>query len=155
MKDAGAYFQAFSRGHEAKAVASGFQSYLQAFYKHAGAGVEWNAAIPQDARAGRLDELVGNQLQDESHRRVIDCEGFAYLSDRLLGGIKNADGSGRFEVEYASRPGHVIAGVTEPTTKQIFVVNNDEVSEPEATRDPHQRIAKALCGENLNVFGMA
>lgn len=144
MKDAGAYFQAFSRGHEAKAVASEFQSYLQAFYKHAGAGVEWNAAIPQDARAGRLDELVGNQLQDESHRRVIDCEG-----------IKNADGSGRFEVEYASRPGHVIAGVTEPTTKQIFVVNNDEVSEPEATRDPHQRIAKALCGENLNVFGMA
>jgi cell wall-associated NlpC family hydrolase len=155
MKDAGAYFQAFSKGHDAKAVASEFQSYLQAFYKHAGEGVEWNAAIPQDARAGRLDELVGSQLQDESKRRVIDCEGFVYLSDRLLGGIENPDGSRRFQVEYATRPGHVIAGITEPATKQVFVVNNDKVSQPEFARDTHERIARALCGENMNIFGIS
>lgn len=158
MKDAGAYFQAYSKGHDAKAVASEFQSYLQAFYKHSGSGVEWNRSIPQDARAGRLDELLGPQLQDEAHRRVVDCEGFAYLSDRLLGGIQNADGSRRFQVEYATRPGHVIAAVTEPATKQFFVVNNENVSEPEArgsTADQHERIARVLCGTDENVVGIS
>lgn len=150
MKDVGAYFQAFSQGKDAKEVSSEFQSYLQAFYRHAGKGVDWNRKIPQDERAARLDELFNGQQGDEAHRRVIDCEGFAWLSARVLGGVTNGDGSKRFQVDYASTPTHVIAAVTEPSTGQLFTVNNDKVGSPAAggtERARQQRIVKELCGK--------
>lgn len=155
MNDVGAYFQSYAAKHDAEGVAREFQAYLQAFYKHSGVDVEWSKAIPPDARAGRLDELLGAQLQDESRRRVIDCEGFAYLSARVLGGIQKPDGQPRFKVEYATRPGHVIAGVTESGTKKAFVVNNDKVSQPASASDPHTHFAQALCGDTLNIIGIS
>lgn len=158
IADASAYFQTFARGRDATAVSKEFGAYLKANFKHSGDGAEWSAKIPQDERAGRLDELLKGQFADDAGRSVIDCEGFAYLSDRLLGGIKNADGSNRFVVEYATRPGHVITGVSEPGTDALFTVNNENVSQPAqapSQRERYAQIAKELCGKYLNVIGIS
>lgn len=149
MADAGEYFKAFATGKDSGAVAREYGEYLKAFYKHVGAGVEWTKSIPQDERASRLDELLDDQPLDSSFRRVVDCEGFAYLTDRLLGGITNSDGTQRFAVQYATRPGHVITGVLENGSKQLFTVNNDAVSAPAVAKSAHEqqeRIARELCG---------
>ncbi|MBL8911773.1 MAG: hypothetical protein JNM17_13860 [Archangium sp.] len=158
ISDASAYFQAFAKGKDAGAVSKEFGAYLKAGFKHSGEGTEWSAKIPSDERAGRLEELFAGQFSDDAGRRVIDCEGFAYLSDRLLGGIKNADGSNRFVVEYATKPGHVITGVSEPTTNALFTVNNDNVSKPvpaESQRSRREAIARELCGAAPNVIGIS
>ncbi len=160
LADASAYFQAFANGKDAAAVSQEYAGYLRTRYVHAGGGggVEWNRKIPQDARAGRLEELLDGQLTDEVGRRVVDCEGFAYLTDRLLGGIKNADGTNRFSVEYASKQSHVITAVTEPATKRLFMVNNEKVTPvtvPAGERDRQTKIAREVCGnDDVNFVGI-
>jgi hypothetical protein len=158
MTDAAAYFQAFAAGRDASAVAQEFGAYLDAGFAHVGQGVEWNPAIAPDARGARLDEVLSRQQSDEAGRRLIDCEGYAYLADGLLGGIKNADGSSRFTVEYASKPGHVVAAVTEAATSSVFVVNNQRVSKPQTygfEGDRKAQVARALCGDAPGVLGIS
>lgn len=154
MKDVGAYFQAFAKGKDTTAVSHEFAAYLQAWYRHVGEGVKWNPKIPQDERPARLDELFDGQLADEAHRRVIDCEGFAWLAARVLGGVTKDDGSKRFQVEYASTPTHIIAAVTEPATGQLFTVNNEKVGLPAAgtALARQERIAQEVCGKYPNLL---
>ncbi|MEW5740860.1 MAG: hypothetical protein AB1938_18215 [Myxococcota bacterium] len=158
MEDVGAYLRAFSKGRDASAVAHAYGEYLAAFYKHAGEGVEWTSAIPSDERAARLDELFDGQPFDDAGRRIVDCEGFAYLTHRLLGGITTADGARRFEVQYATRPGHVITGVLEVGSQQLFTVNNEAVSKPAVTKSvlaQQELIARELCGKYPNIIAIA
>jgi hypothetical protein len=156
--DARAYFQAFANTHTNAQVASEYQGYLQCSFKHSGDGVEWTRAIPQDERGRRLGELLRGQVSDASGRAIIDCEGFSYLTEHILGGLKDAQGDARFNVLYATRQGHVITGVVAPGTGELFTVNNDKVAAPKPVKtedDVVNVIGKELMGGDPGIFGVS
>ncbi len=158
LGEARAFFDAFSKGKPNEKVAAQYQGYLQAFFKHAGEGVEWTKAIPLDERGERISELLDGQPADEAGRTIVDCEGYAYLTAHLLGGVKNASGEPRFDVLYASRPGHVIAGVYDPKTTQLFTVNNDTVGAPTSTHgqaDIQRVIGQSLVTAGPQIIGIS
>ena len=126
VEDAKAYFQKFSQGKNTDEVRKEFDSYLKNFYAHSGNGVDWNAAVPEKDRPARFGELLANQPTDKSGRKLVDCEGYCYLTGAILGGVKGADGKPRFDVRYVQQPGHIIAAVRDRAPKgQSFTVNND------------------------------
>lgn len=109
--DARAYFTSFSRGRSTDEVRGEYQQYMQNFYAHAGSGVDWSPSIPPDDRPGRVRELFSDQPRDAAGRRIIDCEGYTYLTQHVLGGARDESGQSRFEFLHAGQPGHVVAGV--------------------------------------------
>jgi hypothetical protein len=113
--------------------------------------VTWSAAVPLDARPARVDELIAGQPSDAAGRRLIDCECYAYLADRVFS-------SGRFEVLYVQRPGHVTAMVTDRTTQAILGVDNDDVSDLGKAETLRQRIdaaGKLIAGNTYAIFFVA
>lgn len=114
--DAKQYFDQFSKKASTEEVQKELGSYLSSFYAHSGEGASWTK-IPEDGRSKELDTLFADQPLDASGRKLIDCEGFAYLAGGLLD-------EKRFDVRYLQRPGHIIAGVIDKKTDQLFTVNN-------------------------------
>lgn len=156
VADARAYFEHLGRQAPTAEVASELQHYLRAFFKHPGENVTWPREIPQDERGQRVGELLDGNLTDDAGRMIIDCEGFAYVTDHLLRGVKDANGKERFDVQYATRPGHVITGVIEAGAHQAFTVNNDTVGAPVDTNkhDVLNVIAHELAGATPNVLSI-
>lgn len=95
-----AYFQAFSKGKSTDEVRKEFGEYLTNFYKHPGekGTLDWSASVPVKDRPGKLDTLLSAQPTDKAGRKIVDCEGFAYLTAAVLGDVKGANGKPRFDV---------------------------------------------------------
>lgn len=157
VDDARAYFSHLGREAPTAEVSGELQRYLRAYFKHAGEGVTWPDAIPPDERGRRVGELLDGHPSDDAGRKIVDREGFAYLTEHLLRGVKDANGKERFHVQYATRPGHVISGVVDASSRQVFTVNNDSVSAPIDARkhDVRAVIARELAGDGPTLISIA
>ncbi|GMU62192.1 MAG: hypothetical protein AMXMBFR34_39550 [Myxococcaceae bacterium] len=156
VSDARAYFEHLGQKAPTAEVAGELQRYLRSFFKHSGEEVEWPARISSDERGQRVGELLDGQPADDAGRRIIDCEAFAYLTDNLLRGVKDAQGQERFQVLYATNPDHVITAVVEARANQAFTVNNADVSAPVDTRKQSapEVIGRVLAGGTPNLIGI-
>ncbi|MBM4781762.1 MAG: hypothetical protein GQE15_29130 [Archangiaceae bacterium] len=142
-----AYFQAFSKGKSTDDVRKEFGEYLTNFYKHPGekGTLDWSPSVAVKDRPGKLDTLLAAQPTDKAGRKIVDCEGFAYLTAAVLGDVKSANGKPRFDVYMvggnaakkdgekadpnALGSGHEIAMVFDNDSKpsgRRFNVNNNE-----------------------------
>jgi hypothetical protein len=133
MTDMKKYFQKFSEGKSTDAVRAELGDYLHNFYAHASdgtkGGVDWNPKIPAKDRPAKMGELLGNQPTDKSGRKIVDCEGFTYLTGAILGGVKNKDNSPRFDIYYVKDPNHEKAVVFDTKgDKKGFDVDNDKTT---------------------------
>lgn len=133
------YFQQFGRTHDTAAVRDEYSSWLRTHFAHAGGGVDWDPSVDVDRRPAQVGQLLASQPIDGEGRRVIDCEGFTYLNERVLGGVTDAQGRQRFAVVHGGRPGHVLDAVVDRGTGQGFVVNNEAVSPLHPTLDETRR----------------
>lgn len=119
--DAREYFAHFAKDHSTAEVRDELGAYLNAFYKHTGSGVSWEG-IAEDDRSSKLDELFSGLPRDGAGRKLVDCEGFAYLTGGLLD-------RRRFDVNFVQRPGHIITAVVDRQSRDVFTVNNQTVKE--------------------------
>lgn len=127
LDDAQAYLQQYSRGHSTDQVRQEYGAYLHNFYAHAGQGVTWDAATPVADRPAAMQGWLREQPSTSDGRRIIDCEGFIYLNQRLLPTLQTRDGARRFDVVHGGNPGHVISIASDRATHQGFTLNNDDV----------------------------
>lgn len=158
MKDVQAYFKEFAKGKDAAAVSKELGAYMKNFYAHAGekGSVTWSEKIARKDRAANAELLLSNQPTDKAGRKIINCEGFAFLAAAALRDVKTADGKPRFDVHSyggaslqpgtADNSGHEIAYVFDNTSKPkgaCFVVNNDTVAMDAKAHDtPEKRAAR-------------
>ncbi len=124
------YFQKFSEGKSTDQVRQEYETYLTNHYQHPGAV---NFAGAADGRLGKIDELIKNQPSDANGRKLTDCEGYAYLTKAILGGIKEkGTDKPRFDVTFGGNGSHVVAGVFDRgKTKGAdgsFAVNNNKTA---------------------------
>jgi hypothetical protein len=157
VDDARDYFAAYAKGKSTDQVRTEYQSYLQNFYVHTGEGVDWDPKVAQKDRPKDLQQLLSRQPETADGRTLVDCEGFSYLTDHVLGGVTNPDGSKRFDVAYVASTDHMIAGVFDRNAKGGgFVVNNSNTAPlggpldtPVARADA---LAKQMSGRQYDVL---
>jgi hypothetical protein len=122
------YFQTLAdRGASPKEIQSEYQQYLKTFYRHPG-GVNWEPKLdPKDSAA--LGRSIEQQPVARDGKRLVDCEGFAALTENVMGGIKKKDGSAMFETKCAANNAHIVCGVYPKggDPRDGFVVDNDQV----------------------------
>ncbi|MBK8011621.1 MAG: hypothetical protein IPK13_09730 [Deltaproteobacteria bacterium] len=147
LTDARAYFQEYARGHSVDQVRQTYGQYLDTFYAHPGSGVDWEPSRHEDDRAAHLQGMLDQQPTDDAGRRITDCEGFAYLTENILGDVRREDGSHRFDVRYASRPGHIIAGAFDRESGEGFTVNNASTEMVEGPAADERSRTRAMAGE--------
>ncbi|MEZ0312521.1 MAG: hypothetical protein ACAI38_12160 [Myxococcota bacterium] len=120
------YLQAFRAQQEARGLDAGvvdghvldaYQRYLQAFFVHHGNGVDY-AGTPAE-RVERLPELIAAMRTGSLDRRMLDCEGFHYLSQRVLRPLG-------YQTETVALPSHV-ATFVQGREGASFVVDNQRV----------------------------
>lgn len=128
MDHARDYFQHYAQGRGTEEVRGEYQRYLQNFYNHAGQGVTWDPAIRPNDRPGRMTDMLRDQPRDGAGRTIVDCEGYTYMNQAILGGVRRDDGSPRFDIVQAGRASHVTSGVLDRGTGQGFAVNNDQAT---------------------------
>jgi hypothetical protein len=136
VKSARAYFQTLAdRGASQAEIKSEYDQYLKTFYRHPG-GVDWNPKLdPKD-----VDARFAQQPVAKDGKRLIDCEGYAALTENVLGGIKK-NGQPMFEIQHSASSGHVVAGVFPRggDPRDGFVVDNTNVRDlrpdPRMNRD--------------------
>ncbi len=121
--DVTAYFDKFAKGKSTGQVRGEYEKYLKNFYVHSGEGVTWNN-VPADQRPAKLQDVMEGQPKDAAGRKLIDCEGYTYLTDRILGSVKDGKGNKRFDVQYAGKDTHVISSVVDKGSREAFLVNN-------------------------------
>lgn len=95
-----AYFQAFSKGKSTDEVRKELGEYFTNFYKHPGerGRVDWSESVARKDRPDNFASLLSTQPTDKAGRKIVDCEGFVYLTAAILGEVKGANGKPRFEV---------------------------------------------------------
>ena len=159
VEDARAYFDAFSKGKSTDAVRTEYQGYLKAFYEHPGEGTDWPESVRQNDRPGQMTQLMKECPNDASGRKMVDCEGFTYLTGAIMGGVKDDKGQPRFDILYAERPGHVVSGVFEHGSNKGFGVNNNDThlfDKPVGTSVERATAMGSVIAPNApNVIGIA
>jgi hypothetical protein len=126
LKAAQNYFQTLAnRGASPENIKKEYAEYLKTFYKHPG-GVTWDPKLDPK----NLDSAFGQQPIGKDGKRLIDCEGYAALTEHMLAGIKK-DGKPMFEIQHGAGPGHVLTGVFPygGDPRKGFIVNNDQVQD--------------------------
>ena len=101
--------------------------YSTNFYVHSGGGVKWGAG--KDL-ANNLDPAFKDQPSLKDGRKIIDCEGYAAMTEKMLGGIQDpATKKPMFELEHVKSPDHTMVGVFRAgdPSHSGFTVNNNEV----------------------------
>jgi hypothetical protein len=102
------YFQTMADGGASTSdIRREYDSYLKTFYRHPG-GVDWSP--PLDPKSSDFGDRIAAQPVAKDGRRLIDCEGFAALSENVLGGIRK-NGQPMFDVKLASTSSHITCGV--------------------------------------------
>lgn len=102
-----AYFQQLAKDGMAPAeIQKEYKNYLDTFYKHPG-GVEWSPPIT----AQNVNERFADQPVGRDGKKLIDCEGYAALTENVLGDLKSPTGDKMFDVKQASNGAHVFTGV--------------------------------------------
>lgn len=158
MADAQAYFQSYAQGHSTDDVRQEYQRYLESSFVHTGRGVEWTDRVAEDDRPAHMTELLASQPRDDAGRALVDCEGYTYMTEAILGGITDDEsGQRRFDVLYASRPGHIVAGVFDRVGGQGFTVNNDDtelLSQQVVSGQARvQALGEEIAGNTYDVIG--
>jgi hypothetical protein len=157
VDDARDYFNAYAKGKTTDQVRTEYQSYLKNFYVHTGDGVDWDPKIDPKDRPAQLQSMLNQQDQTKDGRTLVDCEGFSYLTDHILGGVSNPDGSKRFDVTYARNSEHVITGVFDRGGGLGFTVNNSNTTllavRPNDPAAENNAIASQLAGSAYEVLG--
>jgi hypothetical protein len=149
IEDTKAYFRTLAKDGSTDELRDEYQKHLKAFYAHSGQGVEWDKSVALEDRPKEVAKLFDGQPVDASGRKIIDCEGYAYLTGQVFGDL------GRYDVLYAEKPGHIISGAFDRDGGG-FTVNNDDVKKvPKgASRTSAGRfdaMAAAIAGGHYNV----
>jgi hypothetical protein len=144
MADAKLYFQKLSDQNPgkdgAKVVAEKFNEYQKNFFVHPG-GVKWDSNVPINERPGRMNELLSSTHSDNAGRKMIDCEGYMYLTNSVFKDITGPNGKPRFEVMNGGDGNHVISSIHDRSAKAAYLFNNDEmknISGESALRGPRR-----------------
>lgn len=127
LDQAQAYLQQYSRGHSTDQVRQEYGSYLGNFYAHAGQGVTWNATAPVNDRPAMMSRWLPEQPSTSDGRRLIDCEGFIYLNQRILPTLQDERGQQRFNLIHGGNQAHVISVAEDRRTREGFTINNERV----------------------------
>ena len=120
------YFQALAnRGASPEQVKDEYGKYLKTFYRHPG-GVSWDPKLDPK----NLDSQFKDQPLAKDGKRLIDCEGYAAMTQSVLGGLKK-DGKPMFDIQHGAGPGHVFTGVFPHggDPRKGFVVSNDQIQD--------------------------
>ena len=64
---------------------------MKNFYVHPGS-VRWDDAVAKNDRPGKFNELLKNQPTDDAGRKMVNCEGYMYMTKDILGGINQPPG---------------------------------------------------------------
>jgi len=113
---------------ETKKLQTALGDYLSAYYKHAGQGVDWGAG---KGLADNMEKAFADQPKLKDGRVVIDCEGFAALTQNLIKDIKDPKTKQpMFEMMQGATPNHAIVGVFRKGApfQEPFMVSNDRVT---------------------------
>jgi hypothetical protein len=134
--DAKQYFQAMAdKGASPEQIKAEYGKYASTFYKSA--GVDWKGKSGVGTDVGldpdTLDEQFAQQPITADGKRLIDCEGFAVMGERVLGGLRK-NGQPMFDVVHGGNASHTIAGVFPHGGDQRrgFIIDNDRVETPNA-----------------------
>lgn len=112
------YFDAISaEGKPTSEIQGEFKQHLDTFYVSANKA-SWDVKGADALDPAKLNGALKNGNHDLTGRTAIDCEAHTYLTGAIFG--KNP----RFDVAYASDPGHISAVVVEKGTKNGFSVNS-------------------------------
>lgn len=112
------YFDALSaEGKPTSELQGELKQYLDTFYVTANKA-SWGVQGADAVDPAKLGGALKNGNHDLAGRTAIDCEAHTYLTGAIFG--KNP----RFDVVYASDPGHISAVVVEKGTKNGFSVNS-------------------------------
>lgn len=117
-------------------------NYLTNFYVHAGQGVDWGAG---KNLANNLEKSLADQPKLKDGRTVIDCEGFAAITERLLAPVKDPAGKPMFEIMQGATPNHAIVGVFragDPFKAPFMVSNNSVTTIPQDTVDSGKKLSR-------------
>ncbi len=132
---------------------------MEAFFVHSGQGVTWDETVSENDRPDQLTGLLASQPKDDSGRTLVDCEGYCYMTDTLLGGITDESGANRFDVAYVSRPGHVISAAFDRTSGEAFSVNDDNTAMLSGDLTTNQgrtrALGEAIASDHYNVISTA
>ena len=129
VKAARTYFKTLAaNGASQKHIQKEFQDYQKTFYKHAG-GVNWNGTAEKGGKLDpkKLDESFKDQPIAVDGKRLIDCEGYAAMTENILGDLKQKNGKKMFDIKHGQSPEHVVTGVFPHggDPRDGFVVDND------------------------------
>lgn len=121
-----AYFQGMAdKGATPAELKREYGQYLQTFYKHPGGGVDWKPALDPKTIGARVQE----QPLAKDGKRLVDCEGFAALTENIMGGVKAKNGQPMFDIQHSATSSHVVCGVFPrgADKREGFVVDNTQV----------------------------
>jgi hypothetical protein len=104
------------------------RNYATAYYNHTGNDIEW--------RGARLQNGIDAVPVDKDGRKYLDCEGFARLSQKILGEDKVKAYSVR--VNSPDRRDHAVGIYQEGN--QTYVISNNEITKVQAQATPDATI---------------
>jgi len=137
------YFKALGKSEPKlsnRALGNEFQRYVKAFYHHEGRDIVYRSKQKPDGKGGQYEakapeswsELNSERQMYPQATRKIDCEGYAYLAEKLLGqaGVTNAkfvvvgppDDPSTKDVNESEKAHVMLAGVRDG---EAIVVSND------------------------------
>ncbi|QRN97043.1 hypothetical protein JRI60_50180 [Archangium violaceum] len=156
LEQAQKYFQAIAgkgTAADVENVRKKYGEFLTDFYVHAGQGVDWGAG---KNLANNLEKSFADQPRLKDGRQVIDCEGFAALTERVLGPIQDpATKKPMFELMQSATDNHAITGVFrrgDPFNKP-FMVSNDSVTPiPDHAMENAKKLARPGQTESAEKF---
>ena len=121
------YFRSLAkRGASQDQIQKEYGEYLNTFYKHPGEGLSWREKLTPD----NINQQFSEQPVHKDGKRMVDCEGYAALTESVLGDLKDPRGRQMFDIKHAASSNHVFTGVF-PHGKSTggFVVDNTNVQD--------------------------
>jgi hypothetical protein len=127
MNDAHDYFQALASdpAESKKAVAAEYQTYLDSFFVHSGDSVLWNSDIDGDLH-DHVDDMLSGTVSDDAGRKVINCAGFAAITQAVFQSKPGDAAPDRFVVRLDASSDHIVAGVFDTADGSGFGVSNQD-----------------------------
>ncbi len=128
-----AYFQQVSNENPGKGggavVQKEYQRYMDNFTAHPGGKIEWPES--PDQNVANFKQLYKDQPKDAAGRTLVNCKSYNYLTEKVLGDVKGADGKPRFETYYATRDNrtHTACGVYDRASGNAFTMSDGKCTD--------------------------